>query len=71
MKKKNEEILERIKYVDDEKEKLKLWDEHIAQKMLDDRPANTLKIKLSEYFKSICKSWEDNVKQDGPAVRQK
>ena len=31
--------------------------------MLDERPANTLKVKLSDYFKGICKEWEDNVKE--------
>lgn len=57
MKKKNEEIFEKIKQTDNEQEKLKLWDAHIAQKMIDDRPENTLKIKLSDYFRSICPSW--------------
>lgn len=63
MKAKNEAILESMKAANNEEDKMKLWDQHMAQKRLDERkPVNTLHIKLSDYFKGICKGWEDDLK---------
>lgn len=63
MKKKNEQILEQMKFAENEQDKMKIWDKHMAQKILDDRPKNTLQIKLSEYLKGVCKDWQDNLKE--------
>ena len=43
----------------DEAKKFELYDKHIAQKMLDQRPANTLQVRMSQMFKSVCKNWVD------------
>ena len=41
-----------------------IWDAHVAQKMLDERPANTLKVKMSDYLKHVCKNWEEIIDFD-------
>ena len=56
----------------DEKEKMSLWDQHMAQKRLDERPKkDTIKIKLSELFKSICNKYEDNLNEQQKQEMQK
>ena len=60
MKKKNEEILESMKDAKTEDEKLHIWDAYVAQKMIDEAPMNTLKVRLSDYFKTVCKNWHEN-----------
>ena len=43
-----------------EDEKLHIWDAYVAQKMIDEAPINTLKVRLSDYFKTVCKNWHEN-----------
>ena len=42
-----------MKVAKTEDEKLKLWDAYIAQKMIDDQPPNTLKVKMSDYLRGV------------------
>lgn len=58
-KQKNEELLEKMRQAKDEDEKLKYYDRHLAQKYIDEAPKSTLKLKLSDAFKSVCKNWKD------------
>lgn len=52
--KKNLDILERMKNETDEQKKLKLYSEHVAQKMLDSRKkVDNKKIKLETIFGAI------------------
>ena len=60
-----------MKTTTDEKEKLRLYYKNIAQKKLDERQANTIKIKLSEHFAAIFKGWQDNLKADDLEKEQK
>lgn len=65
VKQENEKILARMKDAKTESEKLDLWSQHVAQKMLDERPENKFKMKLSELFKGkICKNWVDDLTKE-------
>ena len=52
-------ILLKMQLEDNEDQKLKIYDEYVRQKYIDDNPKTTMKAKLSDFFKVICKDWCD------------
>ena len=56
---KNQMLLLKMQLEDNEDQKLKIYDEYVRQKYIDDNPKTTMKGKVSDFFKVICKDWCD------------
>ena len=46
-----------MQMADTDKQKLKYYDDHVAQKYIDDMPKSILNIRLKEFFSSVCNKW--------------
>ena len=51
----------------DEKEKMMLYDKHLAQKIIDKKAKSTLNIKLSQMFKAVSNDWIDEMDEKDDA----